>query len=90
MENTPAYDIQDIPFPYYIEYKQAIDNFNESEHIIQNKHVFSCYFESNDITEEDMFNHFTNVFNEIINNTIENLILRDRDVEIRKEDYKVL
>lgn len=90
IENTPMYDIQNIPFPYYIEYKQAIDNFNESEHIIQNKHVFSCYFESSGITEEDLFNHFTNVFNEIINNQIEDLILKDRDVEIRKEDYKVL
>lgn len=90
IENSPTLDIQDIPFPYYIEYKQAIDKFKESTQIIQNRHVFSCYFESDNISEEDLFTHFNQVLNDIINNTIEYLILRDRDVEILKEDFKIL
>ena len=42
------------------------------------------------IPEEDLFNHFNQVLNDLSNNTIENLILRDRDVEILKEDFKIL
>ena len=90
IDKSPTLDIQDIPFPYYIEYKQSIDKFKESNQIIQNKHVFSCYFESDNISEEDLFNHFNQVLNDLSNNTIEDLILRDRDVEILKEDFKIL
>lgn len=90
IDNSPTYDIPNIPFPYYIEYKQFIDKFKEANHVIQNKHVFSCYYESDNISEEDLFNHFNHILNEIINNPIEKLILRNRDVEIIKEDYKIL
>ena len=90
IKNSPTVDIQNLPFPYYIEYKEVIDKFKNSISKNQNEHMFFLYFESKNISEEDLFNHFEEVFNDLINNTIEDLILRDRDVEIIKKEFKIL
>ena len=88
MENTPSRGYDELPFHYYIEYKSFVDKFMNSNYLIQSKYLFSCYFESKNISEERLFNHYNEILNDLINNRIDELILRERDIKIEQINYK--
>lgn len=49
--------------------------------------MFKYYYESPEITEEELLNHFNDILNILSSYTVEELILWDENIEIEKIDY---
>lgn len=69
------------------EYKEFIYQFFEIKNQNQNVIVFKYYYESPEITEEELLNHFNDILNILSSYTVEELILWDENIEIEKIDY---
>ena len=69
------------------EYKEFIYQFFEIKNQNQNVIFFKYYYESPEITEEELLNHFNDILNILSSYTVEELILWDENIEIEKIDY---
>lgn len=69
------------------EYKEFIHKFIETGSTSQNAIVFKYYYESSNITEEELLYHFNNILNILTSHTIEELILMDENIKIERKDY---
>lgn len=68
------------------EYKKYIKCFRDNLDNYKEK-IFVSYQESN-ITEKEFENHFNSIINELANNNVEYLILKDKNLSFKKIDYK--
>lgn len=69
------------------EYKEFIYQFFGIKNQNQNLIIFKYYYESPEITEEELLNHFNDILNILSSYTVEELILWDENIEIEKIDY---
>lgn len=69
------------------EYKEFIYQFFEIKNQNQNLIVFKYYYESPEITEKELLNHFNDILNILSSYTVEELILWDENIKIEKIDY---
>lgn len=61
-----------------IKYTQFIKEFNKYEDYEMHENMFMLYYGFKKIKTEDMFNHFNEIRKEIVSNSTENLILKDK------------
>lgn len=64
--------------PNFIKYNQFIKEFNEFEDSEMNENMFIWYYGFKKIKTEDFYNHFNNIRQELITNSTEDLILKDK------------
>lgn len=71
--SRPTYKIKNS-----IKYNQFIKEFNEYEDYEMHENMFMWYYGFKKIRTEDIFNHFNELREEIVSNSIEYLILKDK------------
>lgn len=69
------------------EYEKFIKEFKE-DIFIDNKSLVFKYYCSSDIKEEELLNHFINIFNRIEEESIKDIILKDMDLERKATNFK--
>lgn len=63
----------------YIEYNNYIHEFKNNKHPEQNEFMFRTYYGSKNISTQSFYNHFYNILHELTDNSIEKLILKDKN-----------
>lgn len=62
----------------YIKYKQFIKKFNRTEDIEMHETMFKYYYGFKKIKTEDFYNHFNNIYQELVTTSTEEIILKDK------------
>lgn len=75
MDNNPPKKV----IQNYIEYNNYIHKFKNNTHKEQNKFWFRTYYGSKNINTQSFYNHFYEIYYELTNNSIEDLILKDKN-----------